>query len=98
MLEGGGAAGPGQGGDRTLSPAGADARQSQVKAKDRTLLQWTPEAAEAFAELDYEEDKSPFEVSLRPSEFFLTCEGLDYTLVAVDESELTTCRMRSNGA
>ena len=52
------------------------------------VLRSASEAVEAFAELDYEEDKTPFEVSLRPSEFFLTCEELDYTLVAVDESEL----------
>ena len=52
------------------------------------VLRSALEAVEAFAELDYEEDKTPFEVSLRPSEFFLTCEELDYTLVAVDESEL----------
>ena len=52
------------------------------------VLKNTTEAFDAFAEFDYEEDKTAFEVSLQPERFFITSEPLDYTMVAVDESEL----------
>ena len=52
------------------------------------VLRDVEEATDAYAEFDYEEDKTPFEVSLMPERFFITSEPLDYTMVAVDEAEI----------